>query len=306
MIRHGGRWALLGGVFLAAAVGAPAGPAIGGFTDDAAVVGSFANDTLDPPTGPTAVGGYGAVITWTPSVDPYATGYLVLRGTSPGGPYTVVGTTAGTAASFTDLASPGDYVYVVRTSYAGWTSVDSQEVAAGVDTGPTDPASCGAGAAETGGDGDGYEAGRASACGDDGVFARDVNSGTNATTSCTNGGKDRHRFSGFGLDVPASASRVEGIEVAADAYVSAVTGTNRLCAQLSWDAGASWTAPKQVDLTGSETARAFGSPTDTWGRPWSPSELDDVSFRVRLVSVANALNRTFFLDDVRVVVTWTR
>ena len=68
-------------------------------------------------------------ITWTPTVDLRTTGYRVMRGTTSGGPYSLVGTVASrTMKSFTDLPLvSGTYHYVVRTYYGSWTSVNSNQ-----------------------------------------------------------------------------------------------------------------------------------------------------------------------------------
>jgi hypothetical protein len=299
------RLALLGLIGLAVAA-VPAAPTVALFTDAADVSGTLATDALDPPTALVGSGGSGVLLTWAPTVDAYATGYAVLRGTAPGGPYVQVGTTPAASPTYAESPPPGDYVYVVRSTYAGWASPDSVEAAVGVDTGPTVPGTCGAQAADTGGDGNGYETSTASACGDDGVSARDVNSGTNNNTGCGNAGKDKHRFWDFGIGVPATVSAIDGIELRADAWVTPATGINRLCAQLSWNGGSNWTAARQANLTSAETTLVFGGPADRWGRAWTPAQLGDASFRVRLIDVANNTSRTFHLDDVRVVVTWTR
>jgi hypothetical protein len=276
------------------------------FVGAADAAGTVTTDALDPPTAVVGNSGSGVLLTWAPSRDGYTTGYAVLRGTTPGGPYVQVGTTAAVPPTFTESPPPGDYVYVVRSTYAGWTSADSAEAAVAVDTGPTAPATCGAQASQAGGDGNGYEVSPASACGDDGIAARDVSSGTNNNTGCGNAGKDKHRFWGFGFGLPVSITAVNGIELRADAWVAPATGVNRLCAQLSWNGGSNWTAAKQVNLAGAEATLVFGGPADRWGRTWTPAQLGAANFRVRLIDAANATSRTFFLDDVRVVVTWTR
>jgi hypothetical protein len=306
MIRVGRQAAMLALLALAAVIGVSVGPTIAPFGDSAIASGGFVADSLDPPTALVASVGGGVVLSWTPTADVYATGYAVLRGTTPGGPYASVGTTSAALPSYSDAPPPGDYVYVVRSTYAGWTSPSSAEVTAGVDTGPTAPATCAAQVPDAGGDGDGYESSPASACGDDGAFARDVNSGTNNNTGCGNAGKDKHRFWDFGLDVPASVSSIDGIELRADAYVTPATGVNRLCAQLSWNGGSNWTAAKQLNLAGAETTLVFGGPADRWGRTWTPAQLGNADFRVRLIDAANNTARTFHLDEVRVVITWTR
>jgi hypothetical protein len=61
-----------------------------------------------------------------------------------------------------------------------------------------------ANAADSGGDGNGFESGAANAHTDDTANAVDNNSGTASTTSCTSPARDRHRFFNYGLGVPAN------------------------------------------------------------------------------------------------------
>jgi hypothetical protein len=53
-------------------------------------------------------------LTWTPSTSPGVVGYNILRGTTPGGPYTIL-SSLGLAASYTDdsVQSGFTYYYVV-------------------------------------------------------------------------------------------------------------------------------------------------------------------------------------------------
>jgi len=306
-----GRRPVIVGLALASVVGwASAGPASPSsaalFAASSVATTSFVADALDPPTALVGVGGAGVTLAWTPTVDLYATGYEVLRGAASGGPYAPVGSTLAAITVFAETPPPADYWYVVRSTYAGWSSADSGEAAVSVLSGPTDPASCGMQAAQAGGDGNGFESASGTACGDDGVFAADVDSGTNTNTGCGNSGKDKHRFWNFGLGVPASVTSIDGIEVAADAHVSVASGVTRLCAQLSWNGGSNWTAARQVNLAASETTLVLGGPLDRWGRSWTPAQLGNANFRVRLISVANNTTRTFYLDDVRVRAYFTR
>jgi len=118
---------------LAAAV-ALVGGAAGTFGDQAQVGGNaFTTDTLDPPTGLAAsVVGSDIQLNWTPTVDTYATGYRVLRGTTSGGPYTEIATiTPYTATTYTDTSpGPGSFYYVLRSYYENWESADSNEASA--------------------------------------------------------------------------------------------------------------------------------------------------------------------------------
>jgi hypothetical protein len=244
------------------------------FTSSGAVAGAFSTDTLAPPTGLTAAGGEGVTLSWTPTVDTYATGYRVLRATTSGGPYTEVATvTPQSASTTTDDPSPGTYSYVLRSYYQAWTSVDSNEATVTVAV----PG------ATTGFD-----------------------SGITANLSCTDPGQDRHRFWGFALGLPATTGSIDGIEVRADLALANNAGSSRLCAQLSWDGGTTWTPVKSVPITiRNETTYVFGSASDTWGRDWAVDELSTTHLRVRLIDVSSRTDKDFRLDYVAVQVTYT-
>ncbi len=297
----------------AAVLGVDPGVSLARLTDSASSTGSYSTDTLDPPTGLGATGGTNAALTWTATVDAYATGYQVERATASGGPYSLVSTvTPRTATSTTDApAASGTYYYVLRSYFQNWTSVNSNQASAVVTlpsiatgykgcTGTSN-------AADTGGNGNGYETTPANACGDDLVFASDVNSGTNATISCANAGKDRHRWWDFGLGVPATVWAVNGIQVRADEGMNNNGGTNQICVELSWDGGTNWTAAKVQNLTGGSTITTYtlGAANDTWGRTWLGSEFANANFRVRITDVTSQPNKTFELEYLAVQVTYT-
>jgi hypothetical protein len=148
------------------------------------------------------------------------------------------------------------------------------------------------------GDNNGFESNAAAACADDSVFARDLNTGTNNTTTCSDAGKDRHIFEDFDIDV-SGGDTIDGIEVRLD--VKGDTAAY-VCAELSWDGGSSWTPAKfTFGLGSTETTRWLGSPTDTWGHTWNGGgDWSNGNFRVRLTSVANVPNATVDLDYVEV------
>ena len=97
-----------------------------------------------------------------------------------------------------------------------------------------------------------------------------------------------------------------GIDIRLVAGMSNSGGTTRVCAELSWDGGATWTAPKSVALSGNTPATyAIGGASDTWGRAWTAAELDAASFLVRLTDVTTHNNKTFRLDGVSIEVAYT-
>jgi carboxypeptidase T len=155
------------------------------------------------------------------------------------------------------------------------------------------------------GDNNGFQTNAANALVDDGLYAVDTNSGSNNNTSCTNAGKDRHVFSNYGFNIPAG-STIQGIEVKLNSRVDSTTGSPRLCVQLSWNGGASWTtALTSATLSTNETIYTVGGVTNTWGRAWTSTDFNDANFRVRLVMVASNSSRDFSLDWVGVQVRHT-
>ena len=287
------------------------------FTDAATTTGSVTTDTLVPPTGLAATGGTSITLTWTPTVDTYATGYTVLRGSASGGPYTSVGSvTPRTAATTTDSPGAGTWYYVLRSVYQSWTSANSNQASATV---PAVPVSTGekacvaaSNAADTtsAGDNNGYESNATRVCTDDGSFASDSNSGTSTAASCGTGAtpsttKDRHRFWGYAFGLPGTVSSIAGITVRADLALNNNGGTTNLCTQLSWDGGTTWTTIKSVGIPSSGMASyTFGSASDTWGRTWDVGNFSTTNFRVRVIDASTQSNKQFRLDFVGVTVTY--
>jgi hypothetical protein len=300
-------------VGLAILGGTPVQPSLARFGASALASAAMTTDTLAPPMALAAVGGVSVTLTWTPSLDLYATGYDVYRSATTGGPYVfVTGVTPGTAASAMDAPAAGTWYYVVQATYQGWTSVDSSEVGATVGF-ATPFVPCGTTAADTSGAGDnnGYQSFPTRACADDSSFAVDTNSGTGGTESCGIGStpattKDRHRFYGFALGLPGVVTSIDGIRVRADLRLDSATGTHNLCAQLSWNSGISWTTINTLAVTtAAETTYIFGSTGDTWGRSWTAGQLNGTNFRVRIIDASTAGTRDFYLDYVAVSVTYT-
>jgi hypothetical protein len=291
----------------------PAQATLARLTDSATATASFGTDTLDPPTSLAATGGANASLTWAVTTDTYASGYELQRATVSGGPYTVIASvTPRTAVATTDTPpANGTYYYVLRSVFQSWTSANSNQASATVTLGPTPTGyktcTTTSNAADTGGNGNGYESAPGNACGDDTLVATDANSNTNTTISCTNAGKDRHRFWDFSLGVPTTVTTVNGIQVRFDEGMNNNGGTNQICVELSWDAGTTWTAPKTQGLTGGSaiTTYTLGAANDTWGRTWTGTNLSNANFRVRLTDVTSQPNKDFLLEYLAVQVTYT-
>jgi carboxypeptidase T len=173
-----------------------------------------------------------------------------------------------------------------------------------VDTGLLNP-SVDAQVTSGSGDNNGYEGSPFHAYGNDGLFAVDMNSGTNNQTSCTSNRKDRHVFYNYSFSIPSGAT-ITGIEVRTDGWVDSPSGSPKFCVQLSWNGGTSWTTAKSTStLTTSEATYLLGGLADTWGRTWSSSDFANENFRVRITNVASNTSRDFSLDWISVQVRYT-
>jgi hypothetical protein len=159
-------------------------------------------------------------------------------------------------------------------------------------------------AAQTGGDGNGYEVNPGNAYADDGLFAVDNNSGSGTSSSCANAGKDKHHFYNYNITIPANTA-VRGIQLRLDARADSTSNLPKLCVQLSWDGGVSWTSAKSTStLTTTEATYLLGSSVDGWGHGWTAAQLGNTTFRVRVIDVATSMARDFSLDFVAVKVTY--
>jgi hypothetical protein len=92
-------------------------------------------------------------------------------------------------------------------------------------------------------------------------------------------------YGGFGVTIPAGAT-VEGIEVQVEAR-STDSGGCRLGVELSWDGsavtGSGWTnLGDWASLNGSDNSYTIGGSNEDWGRTWTPAQLDNTNFRVRV------------------------
>jgi hypothetical protein len=153
------------------------------------------------------------------------------------------------------------------------------------------------------GDNNGYQSTPANAYANDSVFAVDTNSGNGTSTSCTSTAKDKHNFYNFNFNITPSA--VQGIEVRLDARADATNGAPKICVQISWDGGTTWTTAKNTTtLTTTEATYTLGSASDTWGRAWTSGNFTNTNFRIRVIDVASNQQRDFSLDYIAVNVTY--
>ncbi len=298
------RFRLIVGVLAVTLLGVAAGSpstTLARLTDTATSTRSVSTDTLDPPTSLAATGGASIGLNWVATVDTYASGYEIWRSTVSGSGYALVGTATPRSATIaTDSLSAGTYYYVLRSYFQNWRSVDSNQASATIPGASTDTGQkpCVTTAADTGGDGDGYEVGTANLCADDSTFATDTSSGTaGRSTACANAANDRHRFQGFAFGLPGVVTSVAGIEIRIDEALNNNGGTSNLCVELSWDGGTNWTAAKTIALSGAaEATYLAGGVADTWGHTWTAAQLSTVNFRVRVTDATNQANKDYKMD----------
>jgi hypothetical protein len=200
-----------------------------------------------------------------------------------------------------DDTTAGEYQDPVNDIYKYWTFFNTviHGIGTGVDTGFLSPS---ANAADTGGDNDGFGTNPTRAYSDNSSFAVDTNSGNNTGTDCAGTDKDKHRFYNYNFSLP-TGTTINGIEVRLDAKVDNVTGGPKMCVQLSWDGGATWTTSKSTGtLTTNEATYTLGGNSDVWGRTWDGTNFTNSNFRVRVIDVASNNSRDFSLDWVAVKV----
>jgi len=146
-------------------------------------------------------------------------------------------------------------------------------------------------AADTGGDGDGFELASTNAFSDSAGYATNQD-----------GPGDRHRYYDYGISIEQGCS-AKGFEVRLDWWLDSTVGVNSIDVKLSWDGGSTWTSGKaDATETTSEHTAILGGSTDTWGRSWTVSETSDANFRVRLATLSGQSDRDYFLDWVPVKV----
>lgn len=203
-----------------------------------------------------------------------------------------------------DNTNNGEYQDYVNKIYKYWTYFDTKiyQPGDGLNTGFLNPTS---NAADSGGDGNGYETNATRAYSSNNLYATDTNSGNGTGTNCTGVDKDKHQFYNYGMSLPSGAA-IDGIEVRIDAKVDSTTGSPKICAQLSWDGGTSWTTAKTTsNLTTSNATYTLGTGSDNWGRAWSDTDFSNSNFRVRVIDVASDTNRDFSLDWAAVKVHYS-
>jgi len=117
--------------------------------------------------------------------------------------------------------------------------------------------------------------------------------GAYATAASTN---LRHTYGTFGFSVP-TTNTITGIEVKVEG--SGTTAAGSIDVKLSWDGGSSLTTLKNTGtLTGTDAIYTLGSPSDTWGRSWTPAEFNNGNFTIEVI--AQPSSNTVQIDAIRV------
>lgn len=148
------------------------------------------------------------------------------------------------------------------------------------------------------GDNNGFQTNAINAYSLNDAVAIDTDSGNNTNTLCTNAGKDKHQFYNFNMTLPIGAT-IKGLEVRLNARADSTTGAPKICTEVSWNGGLTWSAAKQTGTLDTRTKTyLIGGAADNWGHIWSSTELSNANFRLRLTNVASSTARDFSLDWV--------
>lgn len=149
---------------------------------------------------------------------------------------------------------------------------------------------------DTGGDGNGFASNPSRAYTSNSSYAVDNNSGSGNSTNCTGTDKDRHRYYNYNIAIPAGTAAT-GIEVRLIAKVDSSSNSPKMCVQLSWNGGTTWTTSQLTpNLSTSKTTYTLGGAGNVWGRTWNNSEFSNSNFRLRVINIASSTSRDFSLD----------
>jgi hypothetical protein len=215
------------------------------------------------------------------------------------------GTPTNTPIASTPTASPTASNTPTRTPTATSTATPTSSPTPSIT--PTPPASGDTGllspsanVASPDGDGNGFQTNPTNAYGNDGLFAVDMDSGTNKLVTCTLTSKDKHIYYNYNVSLPPAAI-IDGIEVRLDAKADSTAGLPKLCVQMSWNGGATWSnAQSTTALTTNEATYMLGGSAFLWNHVWTSTELSNANFRIRVVPIASDVLRDFSLDWVAV------
>ncbi len=131
---------------------------------------------------------------------------------------------------------------------------------------------------------------------DDGVEAQ----GNNMSTTETFVAKT------FGITGPSGSDTIEDITIKIEWRSSANGSKERIGVELSWDGGTSWSTKKytQKSALSLEYHYVSGGPSG-WGHTFTPSELSNTNFKVRISPDSGASTTEYFIDVVTAQVYYT-
>lgn len=88
-----------------------------------------------------------------------------------------------------------------------------------------------------------------------------------------------------------------------DVRIATTPPSCNLGADLSWNAGTSWTSEKIQTLTATPADYTLGGASDTWGRTWSAADFSNGNFRARIRATASGA--TCYVDTLTARVSYT-
>lgn len=110
----------------------------------------------------------------------------------------------------------------------------------------------------------------------------------------------------FGLGVPAGAT-INGIKIDMSLSCNNAAGTAYNKIALSWNGGTNFTADSsEVSQAGTtDTSKAVGSSSDTWGRTWASTEFSDANFFIKVYGSVSSSSYNGRLTYLAVTVYYT-
>jgi hypothetical protein len=138
-----------------------------------------------------------------------------------------------------------------------------------------------------------------------GEFTNPNNAFAQDTLYAVCGHGDEQRYGNFSFTIPPSAT-INGILVTMVANSTSTQTPRNFNASLYFGSSNSHTSTKTTGNFGStESTLTVGGATDTWGRTWSASEINNTNFRLRLDSGTHDNGETINLNYVHVTVYFT-
>jgi hypothetical protein len=136
------------------------------------------------------------------------------------------------------------------------------------------------------------------------AYASDDSDATVAFTT----GTPAQDYGDFGISIP-SDSTIRGISVRVESGADSTTPIYTIKIELSKDNGSTWPVSKSAvydfEATDIDQTFVFGHARSLWGTTWSPSDLSDANFRVRItISQDGTISRTYQLDHISVRVMY--